>query len=487
MKLSIIKLLFLALISLNISSIYAQNDEIDEDEASRINDDDDEVETQENEEESAFNRLNVFRIRSETELNYLTELLDFAILQFYYVPHSTNSKIVAEELIKVNKRIDNLAIIAAINCEDFQPANFKHCKTTDYKKDSFPKLRLFVPPEKRFDYETRTLKKHLDMPYTEKDMKEITIFNFISQNIPNKSQQLNSFNLTPFLNSDAMNKVILFTDKQYPGLLFRGLTNNYYDRLLFGTVHKSEKEIVDRFGITSFPSLMIYKTTDRNMLMNEPEILHYTLNPNNIEKIMEFFNPHTLLEKRYITSKRGIPDESGEDLARNMEFMEIDKTNYQRFFERYAHKKIMVLFHTKNKLKISVKKYLMESHDYFLNVFINCKGERDFCKDTFGVEKFPSLRLYEENSFNSSIQEEEARFGNYTSFNPSTNVTFLEDFNKYTSTRGIITNSTEFNFRFNLGFSKDKRKFSVISFQNAEEQRVSSNIVKLLLLCFIYS
>lgn len=474
MKISLLKLYLLGIISLAINLSYTKaDDEIDEDEASKIDDDDDIEETKKSEdsEESVFNKLNVFRIRSEVELGYLTELMDFTILQFYYVPYSANSRKVAEELIKVNKRIENLALIAAINCEEFEPANFKHCQRNEYTADSFPKLRLFVPPEKRFDHDKREVIRHLDMPYTEKDMTETTIFNFIAQNIPNKSVKLNSFNIVPFLNSDAMNKVILFTDKHYPGVLFRGLTTNLYDKLLFGTVHSSEEDLVKQYNVTSFPSLMVYKTWDKNALVNEPEVNFYKLNPNNIKLILEFLEPYALSEKRYTTTKRGIPEETGEDLARQMEFMEIDKSNFLRFFERYQNKKVMVLFHTKNKLKVSVKRYLMESHDYNLVVFFNCKGERAFCQETFGVEKYPSLRLFNENTFNSALPQF-ADFTKFQEFNTNTNVTFLEDFDKYFFPKTKIQNSTEFNFRFNLGDSRDKRKIILMSFQNMNYQQV---------------
>ena len=107
-------------------------------------------------------------------------MLDFAILQFYYINHSESSKRVALELIKVNKRIDNLAAIAAIDCDEFEPKDFKHCKRNEYTIDSFPKLRLYVPPEKRYDFASKQIKRHFDIPYTEKDMKEATIISFIS-------------------------------------------------------------------------------------------------------------------------------------------------------------------------------------------------------------------------------------------------------------------------------------------------------------------
>lgn len=473
MKLSLLKLLLLTLAYFNIHYAKAE-DELDEDEASKLDEDDDVQSEKKEEEEPIFNKLNVFRIRSEVELNYLTELLDFTILQFYYMPYSTNSKKVAEELIKVNKRLDNLAAIAAINCEEFEPPTFKHCQRNDYSADSFPKIRLFVPPEKRFNYETRELKKHFDIPYTEKDTSETSLFNFIAQNIPNRAVKLNSFNIVPFLNSDAMNKVILFTEKQYPGVMFRGLTANFFDKLLFGTIHSSESDLINEYNISSFPTLMVYKSQDKNTLLFEPEKHFFTGNIHNLEKLIEFLTPFALGEKRYTTINRGIPDETGEDLARTSEIMEIDKDNYIRFFEKYKEKKIMVLFHTKNKLKISVKKYLMEAHPFFINVFFNCKGEKAFCDETFGVKNFPTLRLFQENTFNSTLSKQQ--FTNqeaYMEFNTTSNSTFLGDLDRYVATKGGYQNVSQYNFRFALADAKERRKLMLIAFLNEKLQRVS--------------
>lgn len=114
----------------------------------------------------------------------------------------------------------------------------------------------------------------------------------------------------------------------------------------------------------------------------------------------------------------------------------------------------------------------MESHDYNLVVFFNCKGERSFCQEIFGVERFPSLRLFPENTFNSTLPEF-ADFSKFQEFNTTTNNTFLEDFDKYFLPKTRIQNSTEFNFRFNLGDSRDQRKMILISFQNKQYQDVS--------------
>ena len=470
---TLLKLLSLTIVyfSIDLNKVKA-DDDIDEDMASLIDDEEeDDEKVKKDPSEEIFAKLNVFRIRSEVELGYLTDLMDFAILQFYYVPHSKNSQIAGEEIFKLNKRIEHLGLIAAINCEEFTPEDFKHCKKNEYN-DAFPRIRLFVPPEKRYNYEEKKIKKHLDIPFTEKEITEKALFNFMTVNTPNRSQKLDSYSIVPFLDSDSMNKIILFTNKHYPGVMFRGLTNNYYDKILFGTVHSSETDLIKKYNITTFPTLMAYRTQEKEYLLNEPEIEFFTGNPNNVQSLVEFMDKYQLQEKRYISHQRGIPEPDAEDLARKFDFMEIDKANFLRFFEKYQHKKIMVLFHTKNKLKMSVKKYLFQLHGAFLNVFLNCKGEKDFCSSTFGVNEYPTVRLYEEHTFNMNL-ESFGNWKNYTEFDVSTNTTFLEDASKYLLKKQMkFSNTTDFNFRYVLGDTKEKRKLGVVSFQDPSFQSV---------------
>ena len=117
--------------------------------------------------------------------------------------------------------------------------------------------------------------------------------------------------------------------------------------------------------------------------------------------LKNFLLPYALREKKYISRKRGIPEDSAEDIARKVDFPEVNKSNYIEYFNKYNDKsRIVILFNTINKLKISVKQYLIEAHGFFLPVFFNCKEDKDFCRRTFGVEKFPSIKIYNRNSLN---------------------------------------------------------------------------------------
>ena len=455
-------------------------EEDDEDLASKENDDEELDETKNKKTEDltdeVFDKLDVYRLRSEEELGYITEMVDMVLLQFYYVPYSTKSKQLAVELKKINKKIENIAAIIAINCDEFTPVDYKHCQKNAYSTDSFPKIRLFVPQEKRFDIEKNEIKRHYDIPFTGEEMNEKTIYDFIINHIPNKAVNLDDYSIQSFLRTDTMNKVILFTKDEVPSLIFKGLSNNLYDELLFGYVHESEKSIVDRFNVKTFPSLMIYKNFDPNELLDEPIIKFYSGSLNNINKIKEFLSKYTLSEKKYISIKRGIPEETGEDIARNVDFREIDDSNYIDYFKKFnKNNRIMVLFNTKNKLKLSVKKYLIEGHGFFLNVYFNCKN-KEVCLNKFGVKNFPSLRLFEAGAFNA---ESSTFDSNSFSFNPSTNSTYIEDFETYIAAKSNIKVENEASFPYTRGDVKDRRKFMLISVQNADQQTVSiTNIMK---------
>lgn len=479
MKLNFLFYSLLAFLSIEI--LYSKEvdeeltvvEEEDEDEASKRDEEETEAETSENElTEEIFDKLNVFRIRSEEEVGFITEMIDMNILQFYYVPGSLKSRRIAAELIKVNRKIDNLAVIMAVNCEEFIPQDFKHCQKNEYSADSFPKLRLFVSPENRYDSSTKTIKKHYDITYSSDDFSDVAIFNFIAGHMASKAVKLDEYTIKPFLDSDLMSKVILFTDKEQPGLIYKGLSANLYDQLLFGYVHKDEKEIVDRFKITKFPTLLVYKNFDLEKLMEEPEIKYYEGNHLNVERLKNFLQKYALPEKKYISLKRGVPEESGEDIARNVELHEINSTNYEEYFRKYNKDyKIMVLFNTKNKLKVSVKKYLVEGHKYFLNVFFNCKHEKEFCLEKFGVKTYPTLRIFEKESFDFKTN---TFVTNPFPINPSSNSTFLEDLNEYLNGKASINIANHATYPFTVTDAKDRRKFLLISVQSETSQTVVS-------------
>lgn len=435
--------------------------------------------------DEVFDKLPVYRIRSEEELGYVQDMLDVNLLQFFYVPYSTKSKKIAVELHKLYKRLNDISGILLINCEEFDPATYKHCQKHTYTADSFPRIRLFVSPEKKYDSKSNQIKRHYDIPFTESTINENSLYEFIISNIKNKGIRLDDYTINSFLNTDLMNKVILFLDNKSdsPGLSYNALSNIYYDQLLFGFVDSSEEEIIKRFRITSFPSLIIFNNVDPNRLMEEPEVILFKGNIENIKAVKEFVGKYALVEKKYLSITRGIQEETSEDISRKVDFPEYSLLNYVNYFEKYnKNKYITVLLNTKNKLKISVKKYLIESHGFLYTIFINCKGKEEKCKEEFKINEFPSLRLYTKDAY--SIESKSIDINKSILINPNSNSTFISDFDSFFSDKINIKIQNEASYPFTISEVRDRRRIALISIQN-DEQKEINNIIPFKLLSTI--
>lgn len=464
--------------------------------------------------EEVFDKLNVYRVRSEEEISYINDMIDTNVIQFYYVPHSSNSKKIALELYKLNRKINHMAAIMLVNCLEFvNKDTFKHCVNKSGLSDDkyFPIIRMFVPPEKRMDLEKTTIKKPYDIPYvhseyssTENNVTSETLYNFIINHLTNRTINLDNYNFKPFFNSDLMKKIVLFQNSVNDfdnnlnaPLNYKGIANKFYDQLLFGYVNISEEtlhkindnkiivnnnfifKLIKDNKINKLPYIISYSNFDREELLEEPVVNHYIGSINDKDKLDDFLNKYILPEKRYISVKRGIVEETGEDLARIINLRELEQHNFAKYFNKFnKENKIMVLFNTKNKLKISVKKYLVEGHGAFFSVFFNCKTLKEYCFNKFGVKTFPSLKLFEKNSLN--INDDLSDFSiniKPTSFNTENKHKFLEDFNKYFDITSKVEIANETNFPYIIQTVKDSGKFALITLQNYEKQEKDVRLI----------
>ena len=51
--------------------------------------------------------------------------------------------------------------------------------------------------------------------------------------------------------------VLLFTDKKSTPAIFKALSKKYLDKLVFGEVRATENALLDQFGITEFPTIVV--------------------------------------------------------------------------------------------------------------------------------------------------------------------------------------------------------------------------------------
>jgi hypothetical protein len=299
-----------------------------------------------------------YRIRSNQELQFLLEIEDLVFLKFSYRVSSKPSATIAKYVKSISEKLEYLVGIILIDCDSYEPLWSDDCANPEY--ELFPRIKLYVPPEKRFDKELNSWATHFSIPFTEKDTNENKLYSFVLNNIPNKSTKLQRNNEFGFFRSSTMNKIILFTDKPLPTVLFKGLSNYFFDRIEFGIVYKEETELLERFNITKFPTLMVYKNMDRKRLMDEPETIIYQ-GLIKASKLAEFIEPHTLQEKVHQSQKRGIQENNVRNMANTMTFNKITADNYEEIFEKYGSKNIIVYFDKKMRMKNSYKNFLIKN------------------------------------------------------------------------------------------------------------------------------
>ena len=201
-----------------------------------------------------------------------------------------------------------------------------------------------------------------------------------------------------------MNKFILFTEKKNTPLLFKGLSNYFYDKIKFAVVKKSENEICEKFKVSKFPSLMIYQNVDNknNNILDEAEIKFYE-GEQNAKNIINFLKNYELKEKLYLNSEKNKAKIS-EIFLKNL-----NEKNYKDFFEKNNNNNIIIYFDNKklpenNKnldyyslLPKDIQNFNSETHGFFKFGYLNCIENSILCNNEFKIKTFPSLILYQKN------------------------------------------------------------------------------------------
>jgi len=352
-------------------------------------------------------------------LEKLLEETDLTYLGFYYKKQSENSEKAALFLLNISQKLDYLSGIILINCED--NSEFEKCKTQDKEKniDVFPVITLFIPPELKFNPYTKKFNKHYERLYDKNEFSENLVYNFVTSNILNKGLKLNPDNIDDFLNNQEYNKLVLFTDKKQTPLIFRGLSNYFYNQLLFGEIEKDQEPLIKKFGVKSFPTLMIYKTQeDSDDILEEPVIEFYK-GKINAKNIVEFISEYALKNKKYLEDKNQNRKSTEIDYAKSIKEINSDKLQENNFFDKNKNKKIVLYLNIdKNLEKLRtdkdhgiekqnqiipdfLRKFYFNASGFFYFYRINCICEKElaFCKESLKAKEFPTLILLSNKSF----------------------------------------------------------------------------------------
>ncbi|CAG8741281.1 20424_t:CDS:2, partial [Gigaspora rosea] len=178
----------------------------------------------------------------------------------FFAPWCGHCKNLAPEYKKAAENLKGLVKVAAIDCDD--EANRRLCGAYDVK--GFPTIKLFpskpIEDEKNVGkftkipkdyYGARTAKAIVDFA-----LPEIQSYVHVISNSYSISKALT---VDEFFSkeNDTISKVVLFTNKDQTTPLYKALSCEFHNRLIFGEVREKETAIVEKFGIDKFPKLLV--------------------------------------------------------------------------------------------------------------------------------------------------------------------------------------------------------------------------------------
>ncbi|KAL1970524.1 hypothetical protein VTN77DRAFT_4168 [Rasamsonia byssochlamydoides] len=181
-----------------------------------------------------------------------------SIVEFYapWCGHCQNLKPTYE---KVAKNLEGLAKVAAVNCDD--DANKPFCGQMGIQ--GFPTLKIVTPSKKPGkprveDYQgARSAKAIVDA---------------VVERIPNHVKKLTDKDFQAWLSEDDKPKAILFTEKGTTSALLRALAIDFLGSIKIGQIRNKESGAVEKFGITSFPTLVLLPDGEAEPIVYEGEM-----------------------------------------------------------------------------------------------------------------------------------------------------------------------------------------------------------------------
>ncbi|EFX03608.1 disulfide isomerase [Grosmannia clavigera kw1407] len=181
------------------------------------------------------------------------------ILEFYapWCGHCQNLKPAYE---KAARSLDGLAHVAAIDCDD--DANKQFCGMNGVQ--GFPTLKIVRPGKKT----GRPVMEDYQGPRT-----ATGIVDAVTAKINNHVIKVTDADVDAFLDSsNGKPKALLFTKKGTTSPLLKSLAIDFLDVIALGQVRDKEAKTVEKFGVASFPTLVLVPGGDAEPIKYDGEL-----------------------------------------------------------------------------------------------------------------------------------------------------------------------------------------------------------------------
>ncbi|KZL79008.1 disulfide isomerase [Colletotrichum incanum] len=180
-----------------------------------------------------------------------------SIVEFYapWCGHCQNLKPAYE---KAAKNLNGLAKVAAVDCDE--DANKPLCG--QFGVQGFPTLKIVRPGKKP----GKPVVEDYQGPRTATGIVEAVV-----DKINNHVKRVTDKDLDSFLEGDKP-KAILFTEKGTTSALLRSVAIDFLEAVTVGQVRSKEAKAVEKFGVKSFPTLVLLPGGDKEPIIYDGEL-----------------------------------------------------------------------------------------------------------------------------------------------------------------------------------------------------------------------
>ncbi|KAH3763734.1 ER-resident thioredoxin protein [Pelomyxa schiedti] len=187
----------------------------------------------------------------------------------FYAPWCGHCKALAPEYVKAAQNLHGLVEVGAVNCDEQKEL----CGA--FEVQGFPTIKIFGHEPKKA--EKGLYKEPIDYngPRTAAGLANTAL-----SYIPDFVSVVTSGSEDGFFaKNKGVGKVLLFSEKDKPANLYKSLAVDFGRVLKFGLVKSTNKELVEKYQITKFPTLIITNENDETLEIFKGNIAHAELYP----------------------------------------------------------------------------------------------------------------------------------------------------------------------------------------------------------------
>ncbi|KAK2039451.1 thioredoxin-domain-containing protein [Colletotrichum somersetense] len=176
----------------------------------------------------------------------------------FYAPWCGHCKNLQPAYEKAAKNLKGLAKVAAVDCDE--DANKPLCG--QFGVQGFPTLKIVKPGKKP----GKPVVEDYQGPRTATGIVEAVV-----DKISNHVKRVTDKEIDSFLEGDKP-KAILFTEKGTTSALLRSVAIDFLDAVTVGQVRSKESKAVEKFGVKSFPTLVLVPGGDKEPIVYDGEM-----------------------------------------------------------------------------------------------------------------------------------------------------------------------------------------------------------------------